>query len=115
MPKETLSERGPAGGGWILVNKHLQVVTRAGEPWGDGCIFAVGDCIVGCVGEPNAWEIPPVPKTGYPAEQQALHACRNIRALDNTWYGGTVKLGGCIPVPRFFGPSTLRSTWYPWG
>merc|ERR1712083_210256 len=58
--------------------------------------------------------MPPVPKTGYPAEHQAVHACRNIRALDREWYGGTKKFG-CIPVPRCLGHSFLHATWYPWG
>eukprot|EP00747_Dinoflagellata_sp_TGD_P196755 gnl/TRDRNA2_/TRDRNA2_67268_c1_seq1.p1 gnl/TRDRNA2_/TRDRNA2_67268_c1~~gnl/TRDRNA2_/TRDRNA2_67268_c1_seq1.p1 ORF type:complete len:392 (+),score=60.86 gnl/TRDRNA2_/TRDRNA2_67268_c1_seq1:70-1176(+) len=114
MPKTTLSDKGPGGGGWILNNKHLQVVSRDQELWGGGAIFAVGDCIFGCIGEPNNWEIPPIPKTGYPAEEQAVHACRNIRALDRKWYGG-VPWCGSVPLPVFLGPSRLRSTWYPWG
>merc|ERR1712107_901155 len=49
MPKETLSEKGPGGGGWIIMNKNLQVETRAGAVWGDGVVFAVGDCNYGCI------------------------------------------------------------------
>jgi len=30
MPQETLSEKGPGGGGWILMNKTLAVTTRDG-------------------------------------------------------------------------------------
>ncbi|CAK0808206.1 unnamed protein product [Prorocentrum cordatum] len=44
MPKETLSDRGPGGGGWILTNRSLQVVTRKGVRWGRGVVFAAGDC-----------------------------------------------------------------------
>lgn len=115
MPAITLSEKGPGGGGWIMINHNLQVIKRhRHEVWGDGLVFAVGDCIVGCVGEAPHWEMPPVPKTGYPAEQQAVHACRNIRALDREWYGGTVKLG-CFNIPHCLGHSSLHATWYPWG
>ncbi|CAE8663795.1 unnamed protein product, partial [Polarella glacialis] len=70
MPKNTLSDKGPGGGGWVLTNRYLQVVTRSGEKWGQGLVFAVGDCIAGSVGDAPNWELPPVPKTGYPAEQQ---------------------------------------------
>merc|ERR1712037_735511 len=51
-----------------------------------------------------------MPKTGYPAEQQAVHACRNLRALDNSWYGGQPRrrVRCCLPTQ-------LRPTWYPWG
>eukprot|EP00930_Biecheleria_cincta_P007446 TRINITY_DN108664_c0_g1_i1.p1 TRINITY_DN108664_c0_g1~~TRINITY_DN108664_c0_g1_i1.p1 ORF type:complete len:476 (+),score=69.26 TRINITY_DN108664_c0_g1_i1:25-1452(+) len=115
MDAKTLSERGPGGGGWILTNKFLQVVTRSGERWGDGIVFAVGDCVYGSVGESPNWDVPPLPKTGFPAEQQAVHACRNIRALDNAWYGG-VPLGCCgVSLPNLFGPRRLRATWFPWG
>ena len=34
MPKETLSEKGPGGGGWILMDMSLGVKTRDGKPWG---------------------------------------------------------------------------------
>eukprot|EP00933_Yihiella_yeosuensis_P022729 TRINITY_DN17842_c0_g1_i1.p1 TRINITY_DN17842_c0_g1~~TRINITY_DN17842_c0_g1_i1.p1 ORF type:complete len:480 (+),score=59.96 TRINITY_DN17842_c0_g1_i1:80-1519(+) len=116
MPKNTLSDKGPGGGGWILTNRHLQVVTRQGEKWGQGLVFAVGDCTMGCVGEAPNWELPPVPKTGYPAEQQAVHACRNIRVLDKKWYGGASdRCCGCLPLSNPLGPTHLRGTWYPWG
>merc|ERR1712098_334202 len=51
MPKDTLSDKGPGGGGWIHVNECLQVTTKPdptmsgakiGKVWGDGCVFAVG-------------------------------------------------------------------------
>merc|ERR1712060_573572 len=117
MPPETLSDRGPGGGGWILINRNLQVITRKRkELWGDGLVFAVGDCTVGCVGEAPHWEMPQVPKTGYPAEQHAVHACRNIQALDRKWYGGGAPMKfGCISLPHCFGHSSLHATWYPWG
>merc|ERR1712079_185759 len=64
MPKCVLSERGPGGGGWIHFNKYLQVVmkpTEGGSVWGDGSVFAVGDCNYGCIGE-KPFELPPLPK-----------------------------------------------------
>merc|ERR1711992_81017 len=56
MPKETLSEKGPGGGGWILMDMTLAVKTREGKRWGAddkgyGRIYAVGDCNYGCVEE----------------------------------------------------------------
>ncbi|CAK9021804.1 unnamed protein product [Durusdinium trenchii] len=62
MPAETLSDKGPGGGGWIHFNKHLQVTQKpslGGGVWADGTIFAVGDCNYGCIGEPGKWEMPP--------------------------------------------------------
>merc|ERR1719162_531959 len=69
MPKETLSDKGPGGGGWIHMNKYMQVIekytpaeeaefknyTRGSSEhtqlveemqtkkkvWANGCIFAV--------------------------------------------------------------------------
>lgn len=75
------------------------------------------------------WELPQVPKTGFPAEQQAIQACRNIRALDRRWFAP--RCLGCVPTclgtalapvavppkrPRqhFCGPRSLRPTWFPW-
>jgi len=71
MPKETLSDKGPGGGGWIHFNKHMQVTKKDGTVWGDGTVFAVGDCNYGCLGSPPNWEMPPVPKISYPGEEQA--------------------------------------------
>merc|ERR1739845_238598 len=34
MPTETLSEKGPGGGGWILMDKQLSVKTRDDKAWG---------------------------------------------------------------------------------
>merc|ERR1712072_1646512 len=65
MPKETLSDKGPGGGGWIHMNEFLQVTKKpvkvegqpegTGEVWADGNIFAVGDCNYGCIGSPAKW------------------------------------------------------------
>merc|ERR1719262_2179672 len=56
MPKDTLSDKGPGGGGWILINKKLQGKTKDEKVWGNGNIFAIGDCNFGCVGGPADWE-----------------------------------------------------------
>jgi len=107
MPKDTLSEKGPGGGGWIIMNKYLQVETRDGAVWGDGVCFAVGDCNYGCIGSPDDWKLGkgmnPVPKISYPGEEQAIHACWNINILENK------KRGGCCA------PKNLKPTWWPWG
>jgi len=99
MPKNTLSDKGPGGGGWIHFNKHLQVTVKPSEGggvWADGSIFAVGDCNYGCIGEPGKWEMPPVPKISYPGEEQAYHACLNVMRLANN-------------------NKNLVKTWWPWG
>jgi len=114
MPKNTLSDKGPNGGGWILNSRHLQVMTKNGDLWGDGMVFATGDCIYGCVGEAPDWEIPPLPKTGYTAEQQAVHCSQSVCALDRQLYGGSVRCCG-MWMPGFCGRTSVRSTWYPWG
>merc|ERR1712136_546682 len=107
MPKETLSEKGPGGGGWIIINKNLQVETRAGAVWGDGVVFAVGDCNYGCIGSPDDWKLGkgmnPVPKISYPGEEQAIHACWNINILEKQ------RRGACCA------PKNLKPTWWPWG
>jgi len=98
MPKETLSDKGPGGGGWIHFNKYMQVVkkpTAGGAVWGDGSIFAVGDCNLGCIGEPPNFDMPPIPKISYPGEEQALHACENIIAMSKG--------------------KKMHPTWWPWG
>merc|ERR1712110_663405 len=97
------------GGGWIHFNRHMQVVkkpTEGGGVWGNGCIFAVGDCNLGCIGEPPTFEMPPVPKISYPGEEQALHAVKNIEILDAQRHGRKC----CLPAPR-----KLKETWWPWG
>lgn len=91
MPKETLSEKGPGGGGWILMNMQLAVKTRDNKIWGADHkgmprIFAVGDCNYSCVEEPgkppNQWPIPPMPKISYPGEEEAVIACGNLEKVD---------------------------------
>merc|ERR1712070_504362 len=91
MPEETLSLKGPGGGGWIHFNRYLQVTTKPrvidgaeeleGPVWGGGKFFAVGDCNYGCIGSPKKWLLPPIPKISYPGEEQALHACNNVERL----------------------------------
>lgn len=123
MPKNTLSDKGPSGGGWITHNQHLQVMTKdtpikKGEVWAaHGVVFAVGDCIYGCIGEVKEDfkdGMPPVPKTGYTAEQQAIHCAQNVDILDRQLHGGSGRCF-CLPMPGFLGRSSLRNTWYPWG
>merc|ERR1711939_1101077 len=91
MPPETLSEKGPGGGGWILMDMHLAVMTREKKVWGadhkgQPRIFAVGDCNYSCVEapgkKPNEWPIPPMPKISYPGEEQAVIACCNLEKVD---------------------------------
>jgi NADH dehydrogenase FAD-containing subunit len=114
MPRETLSDKGPGGGGWIHINKKLQVCTKDNKVWGSGKVFAVGDCNFGCVGGPADWApggkgIPPIPKISYPGEEQAHHAAVNVKSLDYMEHGdpgGVFSL--CIP-------SKPMDTWWPWG
>lgn len=104
MPKKYLSDKGPGGGGWIHMNKYLQVCakpTEGGEVWGNGGIFAVGDCNYGCLGAPPNWEMPPIPKISYPGEEQALHALQNLEILDKQLHAGSSK--------------KMNPTWWPWG
>jgi len=101
MPQETLSVRGPGGGGWIHFNQKLQVTLRPrgneplGETWAEGRVFAVGDCNYGCIGNPPDWIMPPVPKVSFPSEEQAAHACCNLRAM--------------------ISKKELKNTYWPWG
>jgi len=101
MPASTLSNKGPGGGGWIHFNKHLQVTHKpeeGGAIWGDGSVFAVGDCNYGCIGNPPNFEMHPIPKISYPGEEQALHAVKNVQILAK--HGKAAK---------------LKTTWWPWG
>merc|ERR1712194_617788 len=61
----------------------------------DGKVFAVGDCNLGCIGEPPNFEMPPIPKISYPGEEQALHACVNLERIHKN--------------------KSLKPTWWPWG
>jgi len=111
MPKETLSDKGPGGGGWIHFNQKLQVTRKpmSGQAVGDvffsGRVFAAGDCNYGCIGQPPNWVLPPVPKVCYPGEEQAYLACRNVRILDRQLH----RAEGAPPV------GDLKDTWWPWG
>merc|ERR1712183_872005 len=107
MPSETLSDKGPGGGGWIHFNQYMQVTKKPapgqsiGELYADGKIFAVGDCNYGCIGEPTNWIMPPIPKISYPGEEQALHAVKSMYILDNNRMKQT--------------STPLYKTWWPWG
>jgi len=117
MPKDTLSEKGPGGGGWIHVDMQLGVTTRDGEAWAadDDAyhrIYAVGDCNVGGIGDPTRpvedWELPPIPKISYPGEEQALIACKNVCKIDKLVFKGeTTDLFGTELKPH--------SMHWPWG
>jgi hypothetical protein len=117
MPKETLSEKGPGGGGWILMNMQLAVKTREGKVWGadhkgQPRIFAVGDCNYSCVetpGKPPAeWEIPPMPKISYPGEEEAVIACGNLEKVDKISYQN--RADDCCGHPV-----ALHNMHWPWG
>jgi len=104
MPKCTLSDKGPGGGGWIHFNSKLQVTKKPSEGgaiWADGTFYAVGDCNYGCIGEPGNWVMPPVPKISYPGEEQAYHACINVERQQKAKSGS--------------GTAKLLDTWWPWG
>merc|ERR1719282_337284 len=101
MPKETLSDKGPGGGGWIHFNNKLQVTKKDGQIWGDGSIFAVGDCNYGCIGNPPNFELPPIPKISYPGEEQAMHAVHNVHIMEHNKSSKA--------------PQELFTTWWPWG
>lgn len=112
MPDEVLSLKGPGGGGWIHFNRFMQVTTKSdveGEVWGKGDFFAVGDCNYGCIGTPGKWILPPIPKISYPGEEQAMHACENLKILDRQ------RFGGCAWSSLCGMGSTMRPTWWPWG
>jgi len=117
MPAETLSEKGPGGGGWIHFNMKLQVTKKPtdpikeGETWGKGNIFAVGDCNFGCIGTPEKWILPVIPKISYPGEEQAFHACMNIEILDRAIH----RTCGDMVCCRRKGMGRLKDTWWPWG
>merc|ERR1712078_765246 len=123
MPKETLSEKGPGGGGWIHFNKFMQVTKKpelGGEIWSDGTIFAVGDCNYGCLGSPPNWEMPPIPKISYPGEEQALHALKKLEPTWWPWGAGmfATSLGphdACFVVAANEKPNSgwMVNWWYP--
>jgi len=117
MPKETLSEKGPGGGGWILMDMTLGVKTRDGKKWGAdekgySRIYAIGDCNYSCVEEqgkkPDDWPIPPIPKISYPGEEEAIVALKNIEIIDKLVYRNlkTTHFGNELK------PHTMH---WPWG
>jgi NADH dehydrogenase FAD-containing subunit len=117
MPKETLSEKGPGGGGWILMDMTLAVKTREGKVWGAdeqgyGRIYAVGDCNYGCVDEagkkPDDWPIPPIPKISYPGEEEAIVAIKNIEAVDKLVFRN-------IKTTNLGNPVKIQNMHWPWG
>eukprot|EP00747_Dinoflagellata_sp_TGD_P155196 gnl/TRDRNA2_/TRDRNA2_177559_c0_seq1.p2 gnl/TRDRNA2_/TRDRNA2_177559_c0~~gnl/TRDRNA2_/TRDRNA2_177559_c0_seq1.p2 ORF type:complete len:464 (+),score=125.66 gnl/TRDRNA2_/TRDRNA2_177559_c0_seq1:86-1477(+) len=117
MPQEVLSEKGPGGGGWILMDLTLAVKTRDEKPWtaddkGYPRVFAIGDCNYGCIEEkgkgPNDWPIPPIPKISYPGEEEAVIACKNIEKIDKLYYKD--QKTGCCGEPLM-----LHNMHWPWG
>jgi len=117
MPSETLSEKGPGGGGWILMDLTLAVKTRDNKKWsvdekGYARIYAIGDCNYSCVEEagkkPDEWPIPPIPKISYPGEEEAVIATKNIVKIDKMVYQGkkTDNFGGSLE------PHIMH---WPWG
>jgi len=135
MPKETLSDKGPGGGGWIHMNKYLQVIekyTPAEEEqfrnmdpnsqaytahvaemqksklWADGCIFAVGDCNYGC--------LPAEPKKGQTGPNWVMPPIPKI-----SYPGEEQALHACNNLERLdknrcHGKNLkLKPTWWPWG
>jgi hypothetical protein len=117
MPKDTLSEKGPGGGGWILMDMKLGVMTREGNGWGlddKGLprIFAVGDCNYSCVEEkgkpPGEWPIPPMPKISYPGEEEAVICCTNLEKVDKISFHN--RKDDCCGKPV-----ALHNMHWPWG
>lgn len=119
MPEETLSLKGPGGGGWIHMDMTLAVTTRDNKLWckdekGNSRVFAVGDCNYGCVPDPEKpdpkdcaeWPMPPIPKISYPGEEEAVVACKNIERIEKTFFK---KKKGC------FGSLEQHTMHWPWG
>lgn len=123
MPKETLSgynaveadhkekdmkKVGPGGGGWIRVNKKLQVLVKDANNndliWGGGRIFAVGDCNM-------VQDVAPIPKISYPSEEQAAHVVKNIQVIDYVENNGKRVSTCCGAISQ----TKLVETWWPWG
>jgi len=129
MPEAVLSRDGPMGtSGWIHMNQYLQASRRPQQgfkladvlvPYKKGDVFAVGDCNYGCIGEfqtggpPDLSKmiLPPVPKISYPGEEQAMHACVNLK-IRNALEGGSNGCFGCLPCCQ---PKSMKATWWPWG
>jgi len=117
MPAETLSEKGPGGGGWILMDQGLGVKTRDNKPWGVdekgyARVWAIGDCNYGCIEEagkkPGEWPIPPIPKISYPGEEEGIVACSNIDIVDKIMYRN-------VQTSHFGYPLKPHTMHWPWG
>ena len=67
--------------------KLVKKPTEGGAVWSDGTTFAVGDCNLGCIGNPPNFDIHPAPKISYPGEEQALHAVYNMKIMAKTAKG----------------------------
>jgi hypothetical protein len=120
MPDETLSDFGPGGGKWILMDMTLAVKKKSdGSKWGVDSkgyarVYAVGDCNYGCVessdkkAKPGDWPIPPIPKISYPGEEEAIVALKNVEKTDHLVYGS--KTTDC-----FGGKLEISQMHWPWG
>merc|ERR1712048_80929 len=118
MPEETLSKKGPGGGGWILMDKTLAVITQSGEKFceknGYARVYAVGDCNYSCVPaddpsvKPSDWPMPPIPKISYPGEEEAVIASRNVEKTDHMLFHNRTHdcCGGKIEISEMH---------WPWG
>merc|ERR1711957_85139 len=138
MPPETLSDKGPGGGGWIHMNKYLQVIEkytkvdehhfmalhldaqgdyvdqkaaqdiRDSKLWGDGCVLAVGDCNYGC--------IPNDPKTGATGMSFWMPPVPKISYPGEEQALHAVKNLERLDKIRHYGKNLkLKPTWWPWG
>jgi len=115
MPKETLSEKGPGGGGWINMDMTLAVCDSNMKLWakddqGNSRVWAVGDCNTGGIPEPGKkpddWPMPPIPKISYPGEEEAVIACKNLVKVDKKYYQ---RKSSCF---HSLDPYTMH---WPWG
>lgn len=121
MPDETLSDFGPGGGKWILMDLTLAVKKKTDQskwsvdPKGYARVYAVGDCNYGCVEPPpgtklppGEWPIPPIPKISYPGEEEAIIALKNVEKTDHLVFGS--KTTDC-----FGGKLEISDMHWPWG
>lgn len=54
--------------------------------------------------------IPPIPKISYPGEEQAMHACVNLKI--EAMNDGKLSRGWCGPLCA---PKKMKASWWPWG
>jgi hypothetical protein len=119
MPKETLSEKGPGGGGWILMDMTLAVMDRDDNIWstdekGHARIYAIGDCNAGGIPGPSPdkdvgkWPIPPIPKISYPGEEEAVIAVKNVCKIDRLMFKNETH-------DLFGTPLEVSTMHWPWG